>query len=148
MFMTPVHGANNMNDKDELLISLSDLSRSSISQKRKDVDVDVDIDVDERVAKRTKVCNVMPNALVDVIEDFQLSSTVTNIVNYIGGYIVRKIKLETKCPDFMSKLTSNSSIVEESNLLCHFKAYKHDTKSAFGSLIVPSPCLSRYYCSG
>ena len=86
----------------------------------------------------------MPNALVDVIEDFQLSSTVTNIVNYIGGYIVRKIKLETKCPDCMSKLTSNSSIVEESNLLCHFKAYKHDTKSAFGSLIVPSPCLSMY----
>ena len=138
MFMTPVHGANCMNDKDELLISLSDLSRSSISQKKKDVDVD------ERVGKRTKVCNVMPNALVDVIEDFQLSSTVTNIVNYIGGYIVRKIKLGNKCPDCMSKLTSNRSIVEESDLLCHFKAHKHDTKSAFGSLIVPSPCLSRY----
>ena len=74
-----------------------------------------------------------------MIDDFQLPATVPNVVAYVAGYIIRKIQLQAKCLECLGKLSDTSLVVPESNLLIHFKDYKHNETSASGSLYVYTP---------
>ena len=82
--------------------------------------------------------------VIDVIDDFQLSVTVVNVVAYVAGYIIRKIQLQAKCLECLGKLNDTRLVVPESNLLIHFKAYQHNETSASGSLYTPSENFTNF----
>ena len=96
-------------------------------------------------AKRSKPEEDTPTSLVvETADDFEVPTVVANVVTYIGGYIVREVKIGQKCSKCLSKLTKCGSTVEEADLLCHYKAYKQISESASGSLIVPSASLTKF----
>ena len=136
MFFAPVKSAICFDDGDELLSSLNDLSRSSVVSHDTISELSVIQDGTEQLQGRDSVFLVES-------DDYQLSYPVKNVVNYIGGYIVRKLKGQIQCSQCLSHLTSNSDVVEEDQLLTHFKAYSYN-KSGFGALFCPSVTLSRY----
>ena len=94
-------------------------------------------------AKQARQSETEP-LVVDVIDDFQLSVTVVNVVTYVAGYIIRKIQLQTKCLEYLGKLSDTSLVVPESKLLIHFKAYQHNETSASGSLYTPSENFTNF----
>jgi len=119
MMLTPVTSGNCEYSSDELLMSMSSLSQSAASgRKRK-----LDDTQNERSTKLVKVAPAEPHVLVECIEDFQVSSLVANVVTYIGGYLLQRI--HDACGECMELLTDRSAVVQETHLLCHFKAYRH-----------------------
>ena len=59
-----------------------------------------------------------------------------NILNYIGGFIVRKIKKKVKCNDCSNFICDTAPALTHSNLMTYFKA--ECNLETFGSLYVPS----------
>ena len=64
---------------------------------------------------------------------------VTNVLTYIGGYLINKLKKsDLSCEPCLSVLSVvDITVVEDSNLYIHLRAYSH-TKGAFGGLTAPS----------
>ena len=78
-------------------------------------------------------------------DDFETSSAVTNVLSYIGGYLVKKL-LDAQhftCECCLSALNTDMNVVEDGQLYLHLRAYSH-VKGAFGSHCA-FPCL--YKCS-
>ena len=65
--------------------------------------------------------------------DFETPLEVTNVLTYIGGYLINKLKKsDLSCEPCLAQLSVvNSNVVEDSNLHIHLRAYSH-TKGAFG----------------
>ena len=78
-------------------------------------------------------------------DDFETSSAVTNVLSYIGGYLVKKLRdsQHFTCEPCLSALMNNElNVVEDSELYVHLRAYSH-VKGAFGGLTAPSPALTQ-----
>ena len=113
-------------------------------------DVD-DATVNPSKRQRTDIAQVTSTAAEtfanDHISDFELTCTVKNVVSYVGGYIVRKLKLNDSYSDCLALLTDKSSSATEDNLFIHFKVHRHNDNSAFGSLHVPSSSFEQKIAS-
>ena len=59
-----------------------------------------------------------------------------NIINYIGGFIVRKIKKKITCENCQASVCNQSPTLSHTTLMTYFKA--QDNPETFGSLYVPS----------
>jgi hypothetical protein len=147
MLLAEVPSANCKPDNDALLQSLNSLSANSQkSQKRKAPDSEVS-EKPQKCPRLQKTTDPNEQCIVESILDFKISTVQSNVVEYIGGYVLRKLELQKKCPDCFSNLiTSSLSVVTESQLLTHFKAYKPTDEKAFGSLLAPSECLADFLC--
>lgn len=133
MLLCPVPRANCKSDDDQLLVSLSTMSGKAQKESRKRKRVENENENEDE--NPVKVCKV----IVQNIEDFEVSSTVANVVSYVAGYILKKLQISSKCSScFQSLCTKDYQVVLETDLLCHFKAYKHKAGSAYGALIAPS----------
>jgi len=140
--MTAVPSANCVSDQDDLLVSLSDLSKSSLRDgpvKRKNKG-----QFSNEIQYKQAKFSDKDVLLFDVIDDFELSITVVNVVSYISGYILKKFMIQAKCSDCFRLLTDTSTVATESNLLCHLKVYKHKEQTGFSSLCAPSPYFSKF----
>ena len=82
--------------------------------------------------------------VVDVIQmaDFETPTEVTNVLTYIAGYLIYKLKnSDFTCTQCLAALSiSDSNVVDDGSLYLHLRAYSY-TKGAFGGLTVPSPGL-------
>lgn len=138
LLLAPVDTGNCTHDynSEDVLVSLTSLSETAAARKRKTVQPT------HPNAKRMKLTSAS-SLVVESIEDFQLGAVVSNVVTYIGGYVLRK--LSTKCQDCVSGLLYSSDTVQESQLFTHFKAYDHgDNGSAFGALLMPDQRVSLF----
>ena len=95
MLINPIPSANCIDDPDDLLVSLSDLSKTSTNDARVRKRRNEGGGQGEIPAKQARQSETDP-LMVDVIDDFQLSVTVVNVVAYVAGYIIRKIQLQRK----------------------------------------------------
>ena len=75
---------------------------------------------------------------------FETPLEVTNVLTYIGGYLINKLKKsDFPCEHCLSELSEvDSNVVEDSDLYIHLRAYSH-TKGAFGGLTAPSTGLTK-----
>ena len=62
-----------------------------------------------------------------------------NIINFIGGFLVRKIKKKTNCENCHASTWNSTPVLSHSTLMTYFKA--QDNPETFGSLYVPSEHL-------
>ena len=130
LLLTPVKSANCTSDTDSLLVSLGALANEKKKRKR---DVEAEEQLEEPSAKRVKLTNPEVVSIADFIP-----MEVSNIIAYIGGYVLRK----RACGD--CRLTKASgNVVTDADLFCPVKAYERE-KSAFGSLSVPSDHCRKY----
>jgi len=69
--------------------------------------------------------------------DFDTSVAVANVLQYVSGFVLSKLKC-VDCADCSSALlTTSTDVVTERQQFMHFKAYSH-RRSAFCGLTVPS----------
>jgi len=129
LLLAPVHTGNCTYGGEDVLVSLTSLNKMARTRKRQAADNTTD----EPPAKVLKLSGAS-SLVVESMEDFQVTSTVSNVVTYIGGYVLRKLK--AKCQECISDLLYSTNVVQESQLFTHFKAYEHGD-SAFGALLVP-----------
>ena len=75
--------------------------------------------------------------------DFETPLEVTNVLTYIGGYLINKLKKsDFSCEHCLSELSVvKRNVVEDSNLYIHLRAYSH-SKGTFGGLTTPSTGLT------
>ena len=130
MLMTSIPSANCASDGVMLITSLSNMSSAVGKAKRKLQPEDVDdTTVNPSKRQRTDIAQVTSTAaetfVNDHISDFELTCTVKNVVSYVGGYIVRKLKLNDSCSGCLALLTDKSSSVTEEN--CSFISKFIDT---------------------
>ena len=132
--LASIPSANCEYDEDVMLTSLSRLSSEASSDP-------ADNDGCNPASKRL---TTEPDMKVHVISsiDFESTAAVTNVLTYIGGYLVHKIHdLDFSCGHCMRALvTTETNVVEEGHMYMHLKAYRHD-KGAFGGLTAPSAQL-------
>ena len=143
MLINPIPSANCIDDQDDLIVSLSDLSKTSTNDARVRKRRNEEGGQGEIPAKQARQSETEP-LVVDVIYDFKLSVTVVNVVAYVAGYIIRRIQLQTKCLECLGELSDTSLVVPESKLLIHFKAYQHNDTSSSGSLYSSSENFTNF----
>lgn len=153
MLLASIPTANCDFDKDELLICLSTMSKTSKTSdalsntspkpgsshssnstpRKRKLEC---VDGTESECKKSKTSHI------DIISitDFQLPNIVKNVVAYIAGYLIRKFKQFEceKCLEMLTSSSNESTVVPQHLLLTHYKVFKHKPQQAFGSLYVPS----------
>ena len=98
---------------------------------------------EEPAAKRPRLES---SPMVLSADDFETPSPVTNVLSYIGGYLVKKLRdsQHFTCERCLSALiNTDMNVVEDGQLYLHLRAYSHG-KGAFGGLIAPSPVFTHF----
>ena len=100
-------------------------------------------------SKRSRLAEVELEVQLVQTSDFETPLEVTNVVTYIGGYLINKLKKsDFSCEPCLSVLSVvNNNVVEDSNLHIHLRAYSH-AKGAFGGLTAPSTGLTNILKQG
>ena len=98
---------------------------------------------EEPAAKRPRLESA---PMVLSADDFETPSAVTNVLTYIGGYLVKKLRdaQHVTCERCLSALINTEmNVVDDGQLYLHMRAYIH-VKGAFGGLIAPSPVFTNF----
>ena len=98
---------------------------------------------EEPAAKRPRLESA---PMVLSADDFETPSAVTNVLTYIGGYLVKKLRdaQHVTCERCLSALINTEmNVVDDGQLYLHMRAYSH-VKGAFGGLIAPSPVFTNF----
>ena len=131
ILLANIPSANCIQDSDPLLTTMDDFRIQTQTRKRKRHQEDTDTTDDISPAKKQRVCagvaNADPQDCTGFLDDSitELDLAVTNVVAYIGGYIIRKLKLPEKCSNCLTMLVENSctSVVSEQNLYLYISKF-------------------------
>jgi hypothetical protein len=130
LLLTPVKSGNCEVNSDDLLLDLAGLGKG-VKTTKKTLPVPV----------RGDSVSVIE---VETIDDFVVSKPVTNVITYIAGYVLQKLDIRSRCAECFALLTDNGDIVEDCQLLTHYKVYRHSSDGAFGSLCMPSRNVTEF----